>query len=362
MFTHTPIQTPHIIQPDVQETGLRRFVSVAACLAAVLFVVWLTTSHLPALIISIPIVAMNLEGVFYTLYIITPVAVPIIGICGFPFYLYFSGIVITIILSLLWVFKNEFKEFARTVIAVLGEGKRFPIESKNSCILVSQLFIATISFSIAYLYLLQFFGIRTVSPNFNTFALWKFLFSMLNASVYEEIISRVILIGIPLFVVHLAVRQNKYRVHKYVFGGGFEIDRLAVFLILLSSTVFGAAHVLYGWDWYKLPETFIIGIAFGYLFLKKGLHTSILLHFAVDYSSALPMILLRYMDNVPANFSSLYALALGLNAASVLALFALILLCIVLGPVYFWHYGKNAVKCFVSVLKKQPDISNEPDI
>ncbi|MFA5771809.1 MAG: CPBP family intramembrane glutamic endopeptidase [Thermoplasmata archaeon] len=362
MFTSPPFQTPPITQPDARETGLRRFVSVAACLAVVLFLAWLITSHLPALIISIPIVAMNLEGVFYTLYIITPVVVPIIDISGFPFYLYFSGIVMIIVLSLSWVFKNEFKEFARIVIAVLGEGKRFPIESKNSYILVSQLFIATISFSIAYLYLLQSFGTQIVSPDFKTFTLWEFLFGMMNASVYEEIISRVILIGIPLLVVHLAVRQNKYKIRKYLLGGGFEIDRLSIFLIILSSTIFGAAHVLYGWDWYKFPEAFIIGIAFGYLFLKKGLHTSILLHFAVDYSSALPMILLRYMGNVPANFSSLYALALGLNAASVLALFALILLCIILGPVYFWHYGKNAVKCLVSVLQKQPDIRNEPDI
>jgi membrane protease YdiL (CAAX protease family) len=351
MFAPSPSKTFEGLQGDYRrETGLRRGISVAACLTTVLFWVWLLSSHLPALLISIPIVAKNIGNISLMLYIIIPAIIPIISLSGFSLYLYFSVIVVTILLSLLWVFKNELKEFVITLYGVIGHSKRFPLESKNSCILISQLFMAIISFSVVYFYLLQFFGVQITTPHFEDLPLWRYLLGMINASFYEEIATRVILIGIPLLIIHIAVGQNENRIYKYFLGGGFEIGKLTVFLIILSSLIFGTAHVIYGWDWYKFPQTFIIGIAFGYVFLKKGLYASILLHFAVDFSSALPMILLGYAGSVPIHLSPFYALALGVGVISALVLIALIVLGVFLCPIYFWHYTKNAVKGFLRVM------------
>ncbi|MCI0497423.1 MAG: CPBP family intramembrane metalloprotease, partial [Thermoplasmata archaeon] len=111
---------------------------------------------------------------------------------------------------------------------------------------------------------------------------WEAAFYLANASVYEEIATRVVLIGLPLLAIH-AVRGRMAPLHRYVVGGGFRLDRPAVFLVAFSSWVFAYAHVVYGWDAWKLPPTLLGGAMFGYLFLRRGLHASILFHFMIDY-------------------------------------------------------------------------------
>jgi len=70
----------------------------------------------------------------------------------------------------------------------------------------------------------------------------------------------------------------------YILGGGFKIGPLEAFFIVGSALMFGLAHVA-GWDLWKALPTFVAGLGFGYLFLKVGIHASILLHFAFDYLS-----------------------------------------------------------------------------
>jgi hypothetical protein len=37
------------------------------------------------------------------------------------------------------------------------------------------------------------------------------------------------------------------------------------------------------WGYWKAIPTFVAGLALGYLYLRKGIHTSIILHFSIDY-------------------------------------------------------------------------------
>ncbi|MCK4614852.1 MAG: CPBP family intramembrane metalloprotease, partial [Thermoplasmata archaeon] len=137
----------------------------------------------------------------------------------------------------------------------------------------------------------------------------------------EELVDRVLLIGIPLYLIHnYGTRKNRNRPdpnrpediypvpgrrpdlprhdvdnkgllslftslfrkenRKYFLGGGLELNTQAVLLLFISSMVFSISHI--GWDWTKLIPTFLGGMILGVLFLRKGLHACILLHFAIN--------------------------------------------------------------------------------
>jgi hypothetical protein len=114
------------------------------------------------------------------------------------------------------------------------------------------------------------------------------MYLLANASVYEELITRVLLIGVPLLIYevlshNLGLSESQHNsLFRYIVGGNIPIGSKEIYLILFSSLTFGLAHTP-GWDYYKVLPTFISGIAFGYLFLSKGIHTAIILHFAFDY-------------------------------------------------------------------------------
>ncbi len=54
-------------------------------------------------------------------------------------------------------------------------------------------------------------------------------------------------------------------------------------LILASALVFGAAHVLHGWDIGKLSQAAGVGLAFGVLYYQYGFAPTVLLHWQFDY-------------------------------------------------------------------------------
>ena len=64
------------------------------------------------------------------------------------------------------------------------------------------------------------------------------------------------------------------------------MSRLAIVLIFASALVFGFAHMS-GWGLWKVLPTFISGIALGYLYVRFGIHVSIMMHFAIDYMAVL---------------------------------------------------------------------------
>ena len=125
---------------------------------------------------------------------------------------------------------------------------------------------------------------------------WQRLMDLPEAPVAEELLSRVMLIGFPLYVIHTFGRNDKGAAghevsalvlglfkkenRRYIMGGGFDWDQTTMLVLLFSSGFFALIHI--GWDWTKLFPTFLGGMILGVLFLRKGLHASILLHFAVN--------------------------------------------------------------------------------
>lgn len=116
------------------------------------------------------------------------------------------------------------------------------------------------------------------------------LLSYADAGVWEEVISRVVPMGVPMTIAALAMRRRK--AWRFLLGG-FGISKLTLVLIVISALMFGFAHAS-GWGFSKVAPTFVSGLLFGYLYAKVGVHASISVHFLTDY-----LAVVSYTDILP---------------------------------------------------------------
>ena len=102
-----------------------------------------------------------------------------------------------------------------------------------------------------------------------------------NAGVWEEIVSRVLLMGVPMVAI-AAIKH--YRNPLGYLLGGFGINKTTIILILISTTFFAIGHVN-GWGWNKVPLVLIGGVVMGWLYARFGLHACIVFHCLTDLMS-----------------------------------------------------------------------------
>ena len=61
-------------------------------------------------------------------------------------------------------------------------------------------------------------------------------------------------------------------------------DQLLMYILIgVSAVIFGAAHVLHGWDIGKLSQAAAVGVAFGVLYYRYGFAAAVLVHWQFDY-------------------------------------------------------------------------------
>lgn len=121
----------------------------------------------------------------------------------------------------------------------------------------------------------------------------------------EEIGYRFFLIGVPLAVLLLVTRPKTEKVLRTLWRPSAAwaddptidpehmqfnkstLRNFTYFLIAFSSILFGLAHYLSGagWEVGKISEAALDGVALAYLYVRYGLHASIIFHWAVDYAS-----------------------------------------------------------------------------
>ncbi len=132
-----------------------------------------------------------------------------------------------------------------------------------------------------------------------------------DAAVWEEVISRLIPIGVPMAVAGaLCKRRDAWR---FLFGG-FGMSKLAAVLIVLSALMFGFAHEG-GWGLEKVPTAAVTGLIMGWLFVRYGIHATIFFHFANDF-----LAVVAYTDLMaPVALLLLLIIVAGAVAACVLA-------------------------------------------
>ncbi|MBS3781658.1 MAG: CPBP family intramembrane metalloprotease [Candidatus Thermoplasmatota archaeon] len=218
-----------------------------------------------------------------TIYILIPFGLGIAEISGYPFAIYYLFLVASILLSYAIVFYTGWKDLASYIKNVF-RGKFKKLDNDNSAtsspiLRLVTVFTALLFISYVYIIMLELTGRGIETPEeFLKAPIWERVFSVTKAVVWEEITVRVVYIGIPILIYALA--KGKKNFTKYLLGGfGFE-ERYSVTLVIISSIVFAVAHLPgWGWDPLKAVQVLPAGVFIGYLFVKDGLHSAILLHF-----------------------------------------------------------------------------------
>ena len=253
---------------------------------------------------------------------------------GWSLFGFFIFIAVVIILSNLYLFKSSFSGALKQIKYAIENVRAPMMESNNAMIMLAQLFLAVVSFTVIYNQILAWGQVPTNTPDFSSLSNWAYIYSLTSASVYEEIISRLLLIGIPLFIIHALTGKLKDPKRNYILGGGFEINRVTIALIIFSAITFGLAHAP-GWDYWKVIPTVIAGFALGYLFVKKGIFASILLHFTINFLN-IPFLISGYPVGAYLLFSLIF------------------LFRIIMGLVYIRYYTSR----IFSILRKNPSTSS----
>ena len=132
-------------------------------------------------------------------------------------------------------------------------------------------------------------GIKTGSISGDTLLLFA---SITLAPLREELGFRVALVGVLALV--LGFRQSVktalkalWRPSVILTGEPGDLPNKVglTIMVVISSILFGAAHLLSGagWDLGKVSEASAAGVVLGYLYVRYGFHAAVLLHWGVNY-------------------------------------------------------------------------------
>ena len=170
----------------------------------------------------------------------------------------------------------------RSKATLVNELQMKPVKEHSPLYTVCTLIMVSILITIIFQIVIPaLFGMTSNSMDVSTLDRWAILYSAAEAPVWEELISRVLLLGIPLMIADFALSKTtdyqRKPLKRYVLGGGFEFGTKEIVFLLISSMLFGYAH-LGSWDAFKIIPATVAGLMMGYLFLKFGLYASIAFH------------------------------------------------------------------------------------
>ncbi len=166
------------------------------------------------------------------------------------------------------------------------------IKFDNSALFkITEFYAVNLFLSIIYFLFVDAIGKPVIPPISSNTPFYLNMLSLTNAGLYEELITRVLYIGIPLYVYYRMKkpewRENGREVKWYrmIWGGGYKFGKPEITVLIISSLIFGIAHTA-SWDWSKMPQAFMGGLFLGFLYLRYGLYADVLWHFSIDATSA----------------------------------------------------------------------------
>lgn len=118
------------------------------------------------------------------------------------------------------------------------------------------------------------------------------LIAITLAPVREEIGFRLVMIGLVSFLLAISTGWKNALYSLWRPSIIFNSDQYDLFrrfvlnlMLVVSSVAFGLAHIISGsgWEIGKVSEATFAGLVLGYLYIRYGLHLSILLHWGVNY-------------------------------------------------------------------------------
>ncbi len=174
--------------------------------------------------------------------------------------------------------------FFKTMSLLLSHGK---LETKtNYMVAITKWFSILILVSAIINFIQEGFGVSTVPPTVKNDLIQFFYVSL--APISEELGFRVILIGIPLFLIYSHKTSVKH-FFKSLWSPSenlniFESKR-AIILIIIVAVFFGLLHIISGEPWSngKFAQAAASGIILGWLYFRFGLISAVLVHWATNY-------------------------------------------------------------------------------
>jgi len=176
------------------------------------------------------------------------------------------------------------KNFIKIISDILSNGKNS--FSENYMINIIKWFSILVLISAVTTIIQESFGIITEPPDTANDLILFLQISL--APITEEIGFRLILIGIPLFLIYSHKSSIKFffkclwnpysNLHVYE-------KRKAIALIIGVGLFFGIAHVISGEPWTegKILQASLGGIILGWVYFRYGLAAAIILHWATNY-------------------------------------------------------------------------------
>jgi len=173
--------------------------------------------------------------------------------------------------------------FLKTLSPIISFGK---YDSKlNYMFGVTKWFSILILISALINFVQEGFGVDIVPPLADNDLIQFFYVSL--APIMEEFGFRLILIGIPLFAMYSHKSSIKYFIRCLWNPNTLDIYdvKKALFLIIFVGILFGFAHVAFGdsWSGGKFTQAAASGIILGWVYLRYGFVTSLLIHWATNY-------------------------------------------------------------------------------
>lgn len=156
----------------------------------------------------------------------------------------------------------------------------------------------------------QLFGITLGNPLTHDPLLSFFYLSA--APLNEEIFFRVLLMGLPLFLIFIPIGRGKFLStlnHPYSNMEKFrrQSTTIGVFIIIiLNSFVFGLSHVIFGggYELGKISQAALGGLIIGWIYYRYGLASAITFHWISNYVFFAYSILGFYLFQTPWNVES----------------------------------------------------------
>lgn len=222
----------------------------------------------------------------FSLFVMIPAPVPIFEPSGGSLLVVFWFLALSIIGALFFTLWRDGPRFLEE-LAMRGKPREH-----SALLAIAGLFCADLFFVTIYASFLAGAGAAPVGFDPRGVPAWDLVFHLARASVWEEVMGRTVLLGLPLLLLSWAAGDlGKRPLWRYFLGGGFSLRLPALVALIFSSVMFGLAH-LPSWDIYKVFPSAVAGLLFGYLFLRFGLWAAIVLHFAFDFAN-LPVIILE---------------------------------------------------------------------
>lgn len=173
--------------------------------------------------------------------------------------------------------------FLKSLSSIISFGKY----DTNSNYLINMIkwFSILVLISILINFVQEQFSIVTIPPLVDNDLIQFFYVSL--APLVEEFGFRLVLIGVPLFVIYSHKSSIKYLIKCLWNPGNLDIhdSTKAIFLIVFVGIVFGFAHIALGESWSegKFVQATASGIILGWVYLKYGFVVSLLIHWATNY-------------------------------------------------------------------------------